>query len=887
MQLVAYGAQDIYLTGNPTITYFKVVYRRHTNFAMESIQQTYSGMPGFGRTISALLSRNGDLIHGLLLEITVPALTNGAWIHDVGNFLLKQVDIEIGGQLIDRHYADWLEMWSQLTVSSDKRLGYNAMIGQGLVSSTGAYLGLQANGNHDRQTLMVPLQFWFCRNVGLALPLIALQYHEVKLNITFANLSDVIARGTTTGDLTCDIFADYIYLDTDERRRFAQVSHEYLIEQVQFNGDEPYGENSNVINYPLSFNHPVKELIWACKETNNVNNVNTRQATFVIGANNDFVTRINKFNNSLYYCGYSNSLTLNGINRNPEVNTFHGFISKLDENNNLIWHKWMNGIRSELYDVHVDGEGNVYTYGLTRATANQTSVIINNVNYTPPALISGNQDAFIVKLSPDGNVIWFKWICGTLNDKTSGDFSGKFSIDNTNNVYFAVQTNSTTLTLVHLAAVGTEVLPRFDTTATNFGIMGSVVYKLSKEGNFVWSANIMNGNAHDCIVSSNGSLVVNGRKVSANNVQTANNIKMIVTDNNNNILLDVTFVIGVAPWCLNLNPNGTACNWFRSFNGLDSITTSATDNNDNTIVCGYLPANINTITIRDIDGNQIGNQLTLKGVNRGFYCKLNNLGQLVFNSYINSKINDVACDADDNILFTIFKENAANLTLTTEDNTILYTYNGTLNFTHIISVSRINGFIYSKEANSTGSFPTLFISTDSVYFIDALNRAPFAVINSDGTTETYPYTRANVDSVIYNYTFTLNNVPDPYSIGTSSTGCDNFAVYSGGVNPVAGAQLLLNGNERFTTMNGDYFNLLQCNKHHTCIPKSPGINVYSFAIKPEEHQPSGTCNFSRIDNSQLRINFRPDLTGGVMKLYALNYNVLRVMSGMAGLAYSN
>jgi hypothetical protein len=249
MQLVAYGAQDIYLTGNPQITFFKVVYRRHTNFAMESIEQTFNGDVALGRRVTATISRNGDLIKDMWLECQIDTLTSASY--GLGNALVKQAEIEIGGQLIDRQYGEWMNIWTELSTPAGKRDGYDEMVG----NSTAA--------GKIRSNLDVPLQFWFNRNPGLALPLIALQYHEVKLNL------DLEAQGNLGGSVALGaghikLYVDYIYLDTDERRRFAQVSHEYLIEQVQFTGDESLTTGSNRID--LSFNHPVKELIWVATD---------------------------------------------------------------------------------------------------------------------------------------------------------------------------------------------------------------------------------------------------------------------------------------------------------------------------------------------------------------------------------------------------------------------------------------------------------------------------------------------------------------------------------------------------------------------------------------------------------------------------------------------
>ena len=275
MQLVAYGAQDIYLTGNPQITFFKVVYRRHTNFAVESIEQTFNGTADFNKRVTATISRNGDLIQQMYLEVVLPAMsslatgsTSNVWTYGVGNALVSQAEIEIGGQLIDRQYGDWMNIWTELTIPAGKRDGYDNMVGNFLTTAGGLANPTEQVGGIALTTvtttinrLYVPLQFWFNRNPGLALPLIALQYHEVKLNLTIrplADLVDVSTSGTTTtNSLGCKLYVDYVYLDTDERRRFAQVSHEYLIEQVQFTGTETIAAGTSNKNVTLNFNHPV------------------------------------------------------------------------------------------------------------------------------------------------------------------------------------------------------------------------------------------------------------------------------------------------------------------------------------------------------------------------------------------------------------------------------------------------------------------------------------------------------------------------------------------------------------------------------------------------------------------------------------------------------
>ncbi len=270
MQLVAYGAQDIYLTGNPQITFFKVVYRRHTNFSMEAIEQTFNGSADFGKRVTCTVSRNGDLMHRVYLQVTVPQVSVAAtktfrWLNHLGHVLIKYAEVEIGGQRIDKHYGDWLHIWNELSQEAGKKAGYANMIGN-VPALTAETLGADTTGSLvPEMDLYIPLEFWFCRNPGLALPLIALQYHEVKINIEFRAASDCCAGDASGLSLAAaSLFVDYIYLDTDERRRFAQVSHEYLIEQVQFTGDESVSSVSNKIK--LNFNHPCKELIWVVQK---------------------------------------------------------------------------------------------------------------------------------------------------------------------------------------------------------------------------------------------------------------------------------------------------------------------------------------------------------------------------------------------------------------------------------------------------------------------------------------------------------------------------------------------------------------------------------------------------------------------------------------------
>jgi hypothetical protein len=268
MQLVAYGAQDVYLTADPTVTFWKAVYRRHTNFAMESMSQTLSGTPNFGNKVVCRISRNGDLLHRCYVKATLPYSGDSAdeeYVNRAGFALLKSVELRVGGQQIDKHYSSWMHIWTELTHNTDMKALLDKLVGT--KGTDGATHATSATTN--TYTLNVPLLFSFCRNPGLALPLIALQYHEIELWIELETLAN-LTQGTlpTTGSLSnVELWADYIFLDTEERKEFAQKPHEYLIEITQ---QQQASVNENVNNsIRLTFNHPTKFITWAIQTTNN------------------------------------------------------------------------------------------------------------------------------------------------------------------------------------------------------------------------------------------------------------------------------------------------------------------------------------------------------------------------------------------------------------------------------------------------------------------------------------------------------------------------------------------------------------------------------------------------------------------------------------------
>ena len=262
MQLVAYGAQDVYLTGQPKVTFFQAVYKRHTNFAMENIQQTVNGTAGNSARVSVTIARNGDLVGDMYVSL-LPATANvtstnsaydSCWLAERA---ISALELTIGGQRIDKHYQTWWRLYAEVFLGESDKIAYGKMTSAAVASTQ------TSNGR-----VYLPLLFFFNRNPGLYLPLIALQYHEVRLDF---DLTSYYASYFTTD---FQVWANYVYLDTEERRRFAQKGHEYLIEQVQHTGGDSVTANDNAQLVRLSFNHPVKEFIWCYQNPNPTTSLN-------------------------------------------------------------------------------------------------------------------------------------------------------------------------------------------------------------------------------------------------------------------------------------------------------------------------------------------------------------------------------------------------------------------------------------------------------------------------------------------------------------------------------------------------------------------------------------------------------------------------------------
>lgn len=281
LQLVARGRQDAYLTSNPQFTFFKHVYRRYTPFAMESIPIYFDGDTDFGRRITTVIPRYAELLSSLVIEVDLPPLPQPDpsnptifWVNDTGAALIVDVSVEIGEKEIDKHTGEWLNIWGELTVPKNKRDGYDEMMGHWNVYPPSAIDATQP------LNLIIPLRFWFCNTIGAALPLVALQAHPVRIIMHLRPFQEMwwSAELPAPPGQPCpaiapvsitrfQMFGDYIYLDTEERRRFAAAEHEYLIDQLQISPIQSVPVGIGRMNMPLFFNHCCKEFVWVVQQT--------------------------------------------------------------------------------------------------------------------------------------------------------------------------------------------------------------------------------------------------------------------------------------------------------------------------------------------------------------------------------------------------------------------------------------------------------------------------------------------------------------------------------------------------------------------------------------------------------------------------------------------
>ena len=294
IQLATKGAEDIYLTGDPEITFFKAVYNKYTHFSRERCPIFFDKNFENGQKSTATIVRNADLVSGITLTFKtnqIKTQTNNAGILVTDrkySTYINYIDLKIGTNLIDRRYGEFLDMWHELTTTQDKMGGkmhdpkrasnstaFQEILRTGTLEMMGNALGTYNTASDTTFVVAIPLDFWFNKDTGFALPLISLQFHQVTIEVNFKEVlpADNLKGGNTLGEnFTSDeqLLVDYYYLDTPERTMFTETGQEYLIEQLQFEDNIPVTNtapgSTNVLDF--TFNHPVKELFWKLFKSN-------------------------------------------------------------------------------------------------------------------------------------------------------------------------------------------------------------------------------------------------------------------------------------------------------------------------------------------------------------------------------------------------------------------------------------------------------------------------------------------------------------------------------------------------------------------------------------------------------------------------------------------
>ena len=866
MQLVAYGAQDVYLTGNPQITFWKVTYRRHTNFAMESIEQTFNGQADFGRRVTCTISRNGDLAYRTYLQVTLPEINQhmnpntaksygemntgpysgqgvyARWLDFPGEQLISQVEVEIGGQRIDRQYGDWMHIWNQLTLSAEQERGYNKMVGNttqltfitdplfdnvdGPCTNDAPRQVCAPRNALPETTLYVPLQFWFCRNPGLALPLIALQYHEVRINLDLrpideclwavdrlandagpdansltneevANVAGRNAKNTTghKGDacgkkvaaayaqslVAASLYVDYVFLDTDERRRMAQNPHEYLIEQLQFTGDESVGSSSNKIK--LNFNHPCKELIWVVQPDENVDycaSFDCNQTLFqVFGAQPfNYTDAIDALPNAIHSFGSESSIA------GPAGYGSNGFITDA---------------------------GLFQQAGASDFNAQGGGATLPNVFYSAGEELSPGTT---VDKIPSNNLVRYLGLERQTFDK--GQNGGTSTKDRILNLLYGSMKSG---------SFG-------DVNFTNVG--GKPAQPLQQVASIATQLASLTNGPNQATKGAGAQNVWNLLQASA-----IFNYFMPDLAGSSDAPFDVVTLLS------------------KMWSDTNALIAKSSGDQSPKVADGATAL------------FALGSVMDGKLWHEVFHNQLSATTQSEFvKDHFNADSNDVSSVSLEPLLRVLQR---------------------------VMDVYRrkyVLSGVQPDNVNDAGSYRWNDVGSPSAFN----PREKGQQVNQDGTVVggydslggwDKTYSAGNLNSYY--------NGQQPANPGVSDAGTfvlteTSLTMHCWGENPVITAKLQLNGQDRFSEREGNYFDLVQPYQHHTRNPDT-GINVYSFALRPEEHQPSGTCNFSRIDNATLQLILSNATVEGTktakVRVYATNYNVLRIMSGMGGLAYSN
>lgn len=797
MQLVAYGAQDIYLTGNPQITFFKIVYRRHTNFSMESIKQSISGQSFIGidninNKATVTISRNGDLVTGIYVATKQTDTSNLIGI--CGDNLIEDVEIEIGGQRIDKHYKEWNQIWDELTTPSSKSDGYKYM--------TGSFNNSLVLGSETKQEMIhYPLKFWFCRNPGLALPLIALQYHEIQLKFTWGvgkyntSSNDHLTRTndkTESGGLSeqhsVEVWGDYVYLDTDERRRFSQVSHEYLIEQLQIQKEKDVSSES----FKLNLEHPIKELIWTTPQnapfTNQKTKLSINGHDRFFERSKEYFTLEQPYKHHTSIPGYNIKETESPVLLNESIfskDYTYENISNLDS---------------------ISGHNIFANKKITNKTSSTSALSLDDNRFFFVSSGDSANPSIDFKIGDIVRVNYYKISDETRNADSNADLKTKIEqrtyggdgLGTTENIDLRMEL----LPIKESTTMG-------NTALTNGTWRDNIVKKIAKAEVAVA---IASGSNSFFVTAATGGAIEIGDTVTVGGITTTV-AGPLATDGGE-----------AAP--TNINPDTNA------------IYTE--DTGPPILPAGRFLIYIRTTTTSSVAASTATTPVIL--------------------DFDRSHADTYTTPTTTATLHSGIQHDNPNSTDGSE-----WAYED------IVSApSRPRPVTLHTKVESTGD-NTITTADHSIH--KEVNSSFITQLDITGN-----YKDKHIENIVRNLT-----VLEVFKTSTliSGTSGEVKTIYEIRFNDSMG----VSGDATDALNHRVSFEIIARvqNPISRCSQLKKDIFVYSFCLEPEEHQPSGSCNFSRIDSAKLEFSS----SGTISNIYAVNYNVLRIMSGMGGLAYSS
>jgi hypothetical protein len=884
MQLVAYGAQDVYLTGDPKVTFFKGVYARHTSFAMEAIKLTLQGSIGNGNLVQVVVGRDGDLISDMWVELAPILSADPVWLAERA---FKSVELTIGGQRIDKHYQLWFRLWSEVFQGGSKKLTYGKLTS----------LGNNVADSSAVSTVSLPLLFFFNKDPGLSLPLIALQYHEVRI---IFELDDNYLSYFSPNYFT--LWGNYTFLDTKERKMFATKEHEYLIEQLQHNGGDVVGSGILNPSFRMTFQHPVKELLWCYQ---NPTRTGTKMWNFCVDTANVYNSIAQTSNIAPHWYG------------SPIINVISPVAQGTYDAGNSI----SGAPRTQFgYSVSITSDGTAFAEGAQNASAGAGSASVymysggawSASSLVPSVAISGNYGSSVA-ISPDGT--WA--IVGAPTAATNGT---AYAFKYINNIwsYWASDLGPTTSKYGTSVAItsGGNVAVGSPGKASNTGEARTHNINNATQAFSAYGTTPINGLANDYFgtsvaLDSTGTILAVGAPQG-----TSTTVLTTVSGTGTVFTYASTPTAGPpagATYIVTITGSGSSSTMTIGGAQLSALVGNSY------YITGLTSTTSSLFTI-GADGTK-GSALSIgNGTSTGYTFTYYSIGyskiyRLVAGAWVadttasmfgttNSQFGtSVSLNAAGNVLAVgapgtstasgyvkVFTYSASTSTwtlastITTSSASDTFGTSVSLNpaGTSLAVGSPSGGYVRVYQSTSAGVFPAYGLNaygysdaTGSINFGQSVAISQRLVIGAPAITGATP--------VITNYL----KIYTPVSYAAKTWIEEGGETSTTTAGPLSSLNIDLNGQSRFFPQSGKYFNQYQPWKYHSGSPY-PGIYSYSFALKPELNQPSGTCNFSRIDNSQINTILKSAMyTPCNLKLFAVNYNILRITAGMAGVAFSN